>query len=342
MANLQHHVAARACINLPPARRLLIVAVLLPAIVAGSNYALIELLPRDWLRTLFFPSLVLSTAVLSWCAGHYLHPAWLRCLVFAWCLVLLDLLTIDACLGGPLPQELAYVLIAAQSGILVIWSVLASVTWQRRLPVALVAGSIIIAFAGNWVLEEWFVLVALAVLITMLVCGGLRWCGFALQRFDFGSPDPLQEDALGVRQFGIGHMLIWSAAIAPLLVVARGFDFLMFRTLGAQSVFPAAIISLSLASINLVAIWAILGSGLWPIRIAILPLVPILLAIGLNVYCNAIPRRRWGIWPDTAISDMLWEMQGRWTFWLFLSASLLAALLLFLRASGYRLVRNRT
>jgi hypothetical protein len=81
--------------------RLLVCAIVIPAAVAGTNQAVFELATnnpglRDWL----YPWMAFTTAVLSWCVGRYLSPAWLRWMVFAWSLALLDLLTIAVCLSG--------------------------------------------------------------------------------------------------------------------------------------------------------------------------------------------------------------------------------------------------
>src|SRR3954468_6078538 len=83
---------------LPSWRWLFVFAVLVPAAVAGSNQFMFERVrtsPR--LRFWWYPCMAVSPASLSWLVGRYLWPAWLRWLVFLWCLALLDLLTIAAC-----------------------------------------------------------------------------------------------------------------------------------------------------------------------------------------------------------------------------------------------------
>ena len=145
-------------------RELLLFAVLLPAAVAISNQLLFSAIAnRAWPQSLLYPWMAFSTAVLSWCVGRYLNPAWLRWLVFGWCLTLLDILTIAACLSGPIPRDFAYVLVAAQAGLLVVWSVSAKVSWQIRLPTAMLAAAFLIAFAGIWRDDEWSVLVTVTV-----------------------------------------------------------------------------------------------------------------------------------------------------------------------------------
>lgn len=328
---------------LPSRRRLLLFAVLLPAAVAITNQLLFSGIANfHWPRMLLYPWMAFTTAVLSWCVGRYLQPMWLRLLVFAWCLVLLDLLTIAACLGGPVEHGVAYILIAAQAGMLVVWSVLANVNWQYRLPTALLAIAMLIAFAGIWGRMEWSVLVTVTTLLVAVVCGILSWRGFKLRRIHIeGDPDEGHLD-VGALQFSIRHMLIWSAAIAPLLIVARGVEFMTFSSIVGNGALPGMLISLSLAITALTAIWSVLGSGPWLMRLIAVIVVPGLLARGLEVYTRYARPMSWGPWPRDAIIYVLSEMRGHWTMWLGLLAALLAALLLFLRANDYRLVRTIT
>ena len=171
--------------------RLLVFAVLIPAAVAASNQLFFQLAEfqserRWWL----YPWMVFTTAVLSWCAGRYLQPSWLRWLVFSWCLVLLDLLTIAACLSGPLPTDFAFVLISSQISLLAIWSILANVGWQWRLPGLAAFGAGLVVFAGTFVSE--LVYAELGYFDDPdhggrgVVCCGLRLRGFTLRQLNAG------------------------------------------------------------------------------------------------------------------------------------------------------------
>ena len=85
--------------NLPSPGRLLVCAMLIPVVVAVTNQLLLDVISTyHKLSVLLYPWLALSTAVLSWSTGRYLYPAWLRWTIFAWGLVLLDLLTFIACI----------------------------------------------------------------------------------------------------------------------------------------------------------------------------------------------------------------------------------------------------
>jgi hypothetical protein len=333
-----HDTQAAPCL-LPSRGRLLLFAVLLPATVATSNQALLQVAQQGHLQFWLYPWLALSAAALSWCSGKYVRPPWLAWLVFAWCVTLLDLITVAACLAGPVSRSTAFVLVAAQASVLAVWAMLANVNWQHRLPAALVAASILIAFAGIWRYEEWSVLVCAAVFIVVIVCGILRWIGFRLNPVAttaLAKPDR----ELATHQFGTRHLLIWSAAIAPALLVARGIDYWMFAGLAGKGTLPAALISLSVAVIALVVIWAVVGQGPWVLRVAMLVTVPPLLAFGLNAYTRYTIRAPTFVGlPQGMVVNALWNMRNSWASWLGLFAALLAALLLFLRASAYRLER---
>src|SRR5688500_947505 len=168
----------------PPSRgRLITFAVLLPAAVAGSNQLLFELAPsfhgpRAWL----YPWMALSTAVLSWCTGRYLSPAWLRWVVFAWCLILLDMLTIAACLTRRTEMRFGHMMVAAQISLIVLWVFLVSGTWQWRIPLGLVAAAGLIVFASTfrpyWGAPDWTLLMIVTSLVILMVCCAIRFSGF--------------------------------------------------------------------------------------------------------------------------------------------------------------------
>jgi hypothetical protein len=77
--------------------------------------------------------------------------------------------------------------------------------------------------------------------------------------------------------------------------------------------------------------------------------IPYGLAVGLDEYLTLIQssyRRPFGggttlanSWWDSLIRDIA-DVGNSWTTWLWLDAALLAALLLFVRASGYRLMKK--
>jgi hypothetical protein len=344
---------------LPSLGRLLVFAVLIPAAVAVSNQALLKNVSTyHELRALVYPWMAASTAVLSWSVGRYLSPAWLRWLVFGWCLALLDLLTIAACLGSGVPRHLGYVLVSAQISLVVLWAILANVSWQWRLPAVLATATAVLVFSGSfddaWNARDWNLLMIVTAAVGALLCTALRSRGFTLRDTNRATLGASDGESFGIHQFGLKHLLFWATALAPILLIARGLDFLLFKRLGGPDLFPFVLVALSIACVNLIAIWAVLGHGRISARLVALLVIPYLLAIGLSQYLQYVEStyriRRTGsrgqtyqtwsnAWYDSLVNG-IFDANEAWSNWLWLDAALLAALLLFLRAGGYRLMRN--
>ncbi len=136
-------------------------------------------------------------------------------------------------------------------------------------------------------------------------------------------------------------MLAWSTAIVPLLLIARGVDLLVLTKLQLNEIFPAVLLSVSLATITLVAIWVVLGAGHWYLRLPFMLLAPLLLPFVLE-WCSSSMLIKYGASPRfrIAVVELYIEMAGSWFAWIWQGTALLAALYCFLRASGYRFVRN--
>jgi len=320
--------------------RFVLCAILLPAAVAGSNYALFA--NYDHARAFLYPWMATSVAVLSWFVGRHLSPAWLRWLVFGWSLALLNLLTIATCLHGPLPGHFAYALVSAQASALALWAILGPIGWQWRLPTVLAAVAIITLFYRvfeSWGDDQWKLRMFAVATIVIVLCGALRLGGFTLRRsteFETTAHDP----AMQLHQFGVKHMLIWTAALVPLLVLIRGINYFAFMRIGNYGVFPFALLVFAIAIVNMVAIWSVLGRGPWLIRLGALLVIPSMLATGVIAYMKSLysgsPRR---------YDAVVWDIAGSglsWRFWLCLDAAFLAEMLLFLLANGYRLMRVKS
>jgi hypothetical protein len=337
---LDNNPAPKPLTNSASLTHLLIFAVFVPACVAGTNQWLYNAIPSAlWLEPWRYPWMIFTTAILSWCTGRYLPSALLRWIVFAWSLALLDLLT----LAGRIPDQYGHLLVSSQISLLVIWAVLASVSWQWRLPAALAAAPLVIVFSGaindRWWGQAWNMTMILATATIALVSAWLRWRGFQLVRAEKVASTNDQGPFIAPNQFGIKHLLVWGTAIVPLLLLLRGIDFFVLGGVqDLETAFAALAIAASLATVNLIAIWAVLGAGPWIVRIVMLLAIPPLLAAPLLYYSTYL-HRAYGNWPNVAILDAIIDMREHWLVWLWLDAALLAALLLFLRAAGYRLVR---
>jgi hypothetical protein len=322
-------------------------AILMPATVAATNHLLLEAHrtnPRlsPWL----YPWLVCSTAALSWSAGRYLRPPLIGWIVFGWTLVLLDLITIAACLSGAVAQQQGYVLVSSEITLLVVWAILAAVPWQWRLPAVLVALAAVILSSGSfmrdWHVTNWHVLMIITSAVLTTVCIALRLLGFRIR----AETSPTDRDfplRASPSQFSTMHILAWGTAIVPLLLIARGINLLPLKSLAHGTSISAALLAASLATIDLFVIGAVLGRGerVW----ILVPLVCItpLLAYGFDTYsefCFVNYRARGWVRSTPPFEMFFIAMRNHWSVWFYLDTAILAALLLFLRGQGYQLERN--
>jgi hypothetical protein len=344
--------------SLPSSGRLITFAVLLPAAVAGSNQLLFETAALfRGLRFWLYPWMAVSTAILSWCVGRYLSPSWFRWIVFGWCLVLLDFLTIAACLSGRVERHFGYALVSAQTSLIIVWAILSTVNWQWRMPAVLATAAAVIVFSGSfddqWSARYWNLLMIVSGVIVTLLCAVLRYRKYAL-RPDGPAMVAGSGSSMGTHQFGLKHMLLWSTALVPILLVARGLDLTLLKRLGAPDLFPFVLMAIGIAIINLLAIWTVLGQGRITLRVAALLTIPLLLAIGIGRYLSFIEStyrvirissrgQRYQSWTNSwydSLINSIFDANETLLEWFWLDAALLAALLLFLRASGHRLMRS--
>lgn len=333
---------------LPTPVKLAVGAIAIPFFVAATNQLLVEeIAAQHNLSFVLYPWLALSTAVLSLSTGRLLSPAWLRWTVFAWGLVLLDLIVFIACVTNRVDRQFGYILVSAQISLLTLWGVLGPGRWQWRLPLVAAMAPLVVSFCGTFVgtysrytSRSWNLMMFVTAVIVVLLCGGLRYLGFTLR------PKQIQlmtNDDSAYRpsyQFGVKHMLIWLTVTGPLLLFIRGLD------LGGRGFFTGAVLAIALSTVNLLAIWAVLGEGHWLIRLVSLIGMPPLIAFGMTHYSAYLKANAAGMntrggfnWYGT-VGWALVEMETLWTSWLWLDAALLAALLLYLRAIGYRLMRS--
>jgi hypothetical protein len=329
--------------GLPPARRLLLLCVALPAFVAITNQLVFfaisdQILSPAWL----YPWMTFTTAFLSWGVGRHLDSSWLRWVVFTWCLLMLDIITNAACLGGMVPDHVGYVLVSAQITFVIVCAILGPWGWQWRLPLILVAVAAVIvqanSFMDSWNARSWLSVMVLTAAVATLLCLALRLAGFRLQLRPEASSLTVTAKSLQVNQFGVKHMLAWATAIVPILLVARRLDGMFLSILGQGGASAAVCLAVCVAAIDLAALWLALGRGLFILRTLAFLAVPFLAVIGLTYY-SIYFQTLYGRWNDPPISAMFIEMRNLWPSWIWLAAGLTAALLLFLRAAGYGVSR---
>ena len=331
--------------------RLFLVAVGVPGVVVvADTWAMQFVRQQDWSALgmgVLYALFVSQVGLLGMVVGRFVERWFLRWFVLVWGLVLIDLMLICITVDQPYRWRdwgycLPYALLSGQLGLVAIWGILGPVSWPWRLPGFLVAAMLVTSF--GFALENrggvWALLAVMQGLATVGLCI-LLWC-FGLRMRLPGDVVRGDEPAGNkVFQFSIGHMLLWTLALVPILLLAQGLDLGFVYRVSLWEWLGLLLVALGLGVVSLIAIWAALGRGWAAIRISTLAVVPALLAfvpalVGLLV-TFMFESRGLGRWDY--ITYELAEIVWGWVAWTLLVAWFLAGLLLMFRASGYRLVR---
>lgn len=325
---------------------ILLIGILLPGLIVSFDWVFLYADRGLWgdsvYKNLFALCLAVQTAILSFAAGAFLKDGILRWSVFLWGIALLHLMVFLLALASP---HLFQSLIVAELGFLAVWGILSAHGWEVKTTLLLVA-LCLCSLAGQtaaWIgaaesVESWVPMIA-----TIGLSGVLWLLGFRIEHEDaaewnrvtFVAVDPSSwRRFLGARfwtpylvklyqlsvpqgarmQFSIAHLFVWMTALSPVLAVVRVVDWAVLNYLGdnAREIlvpvhFGAQVIYL--AAMTLVALWAALGEEPVLVRVPLLCGLTLVLAWLLGVIDN------------------------------WLATILLAALLLFFRAMGQRLIR---
>ena len=218
-------------------------------------------------RTLYFPRIVVETALLAWVAGRFLGVT-----LFGWFSFMARGTRQHSCLrritwdDEPPVCSLATTVISAQIGSSVAWSILA--TWPCMAAVLRVSSDYRrdLSHPGSKPAGKGVATAdsTMAGLIVAAVCFTLRLGRFQMLNLSEGSGS--ERDRGQVFRFGVKDMLVWTAALAPLMVVLRGLEMISLRRAGMVDVYPAGLICGCIALITLAALWLTLGSGMLALR----------------------------------------------------------------------------
>ena len=348
-------------------RRLLLIGAVLPAAIAGVNYALLyDRHPDTPLLVARLAWYVVQVGIVGFAVGRGIEHG-LRWVVFGWLMVLINLLTwIEGAElsrwqhTGQLPVA---ALFGGEIGLCVVWAFLGDTRWQLRWPamVLLVGGIFYVWRLANWNGPSlWSELMVLQVVTLAVLCGLLRWRRYVLRPADAEEVMAGNPSKRRPLQFGIKHVLIWTTALAVLLAMARGLDLLSWQAaqqLAATGLVWKLTVATASAMVTIVALWAALGRGHWLLRYLAVVLLALAVGLGLGQWgqASAVAMQKkanvatffWSgngaVFRGRGIIDwelMQWYEVGWWWLgWLFLSGGLLAATLIILRTIGYRLVR---
>jgi hypothetical protein len=334
---------------MPNLRLLLLVAVVLPAVICALDYAALSFAyGNDWPAQhalLTYGLFVGQVALVSWAAGRLLQNWYWRLGMFAWVMTLinLQLYSLQGIKLGWSEADpaalLGFALLSAQLSALAMWCVLGRGYWAWRIPATCVAGVLLTSIMPNmYGIDVWKVLLCVQVCGLLVLLFALRAARYRLQ-----SQSEIESLALAqrVRQFSIAHMMIWTAAIAILLTLFRGVQ-PWLTVVGSVVWLRMGVLGLCCAVVALVSVWSTLGEGAWFLRVPLL--------IGLPPMVGALVRWMTAAWTQVFGAGGAWssfryhfdrlkDLDWHWLAWTSLAGWFLAAVLMLLRSTGYRLVR---
>src|SRR5262245_25008021 len=271
---------------------------------------------REWASTQAMAGFVFQVGLFGVLCGRLIYPAWLRWVLFAWCLLFTDLTS-----ASSLSPQISQSLFTAQIGLATVWVVLGTSSWKIRVPIALLL-----------ILPMLALIAQTAALF--LICLVLRSQRFQLA-LPLESPDSssMSGGESNQIQFGIKDVLLWMTALGPLLAVSR---------LGAWQFLAEGVLN---AVVLVVALWAALGQGSPWLRWSLLPLL-CGIAGALQADFDLYVTKSWQWFrpmpPRFVSSAHIEYLFWRWDVIIsfFLGSGMLAATLLIYRVLGYRLCRH--
>jgi hypothetical protein len=339
----------------------------LPSLVALGDYAILKqgiraqaTTPEICLQFLWY---VVQVGVISYVVGRGVDQPVLRWVVFAWVLLLIDLITATMAAGAaprfgvvasPPPHLPPAALFAGQIGLCIVWAFFGDGRWPWRLPamVFLAVGIFwlwsVIVHASSYTARMWTELLVLQVMTLAALCGLLRLSRFHLKRIEPATASVAAANSQQLHlQFNIKHVLIWTTALAMLLGIARGLDLLTWESaqqLARVGLLWKLTIAAASAMVIIVALWVALGQGYAAVRYLVGGIFAVAVGSGLAVWglsnAGAITPPAGRPWQRINWELKAWYEVGWWWLgWVFLSGGLLAGTLLILRTLDYRLVR---
>ncbi|HET6880264.1 MAG TPA: hypothetical protein VFI31_08920 [Pirellulales bacterium] len=332
-----------------PIRRLMLVGVLLPAMIVSADSATLSAAGSShwsagaslWTFFLFLA----QASALSYASGRWLDDWRWRLLLLVWLSVLVDLLlycvsvvSVGGDYYGRRPELLVFGFYGSQISLGIIWAVLGAIEWRRRLAAAVLAAApasyflLRITSEQTWQVESWLAVTFVQEFGVLVLCGLLRAFHY---RIEIGTTAGATDTY--PLQFSIGHLLIWTVAAA--LIVSAAKQVMLYAPGGRdwRQWLELAIDGTTLAIVALAAMWMALGAGHRWTKV----LVGVLLAASAGALLWYVEQqflnytaRTWRYIPTASVGP--W-----WIAWSLLAQPFLAALLLVLQITGYRLVRRR-
>ena len=327
-------------------KAILVCAVLLPVCLSAVNhYSLRQVAMYTHMESsaAFAVSLIVQLAFAAWILSVTKLPSWLRTTIYVWCLSLINLqvwiMAMDSHLAYSWrsdPQMPVAALIGGEIGVLCVWALLGRGSLVVRLPLCLIPMSSlwwvwqsIASYQSIWTNTLILQLTTLAVLSGLLLL-----CGFR-----FAKEETLHANS---QQFGVRDLLIGTTLLAVVFAVVRITQQTASQQGGLYG-FPfwIVLLGISTAVCMIAAMWASLGKDHPALRLFVF----VLLAAGAGGfhwydsehYINLAGLANNSDWQRYRVS----ELKAWWFAWFLISPSLLLAILLYFRFSGFRLTRLR-
>jgi hypothetical protein len=317
---------------------------------------------QGWPVFCAFVLFVGQTYGLAWLVGRRILTSPNHLLIwtffFVWSLVFINLIlsvvVFESTWTEAMQSSLVFAFYAAQIGLVMIWGVLGSYDWQRRLPIfccGLVAASYPLWAMGSYrTNRSWYSILACYLISVFLSCLVLRLLRFQITGMKLNTgPGAGVATVDSSAQFSILYLFIWTTIVAGLVGVGRfvPWDFL-WESLLVERIRLATIGGLLMTVITVATCWASLGSsGSVPFRLGVL--LALLILVGLGLYATEASNSSswwsrssfvggWSLSHNNA--DHRWVIFGIWAAWSALNGLFLFGLLQVLAAAGCKLVRT--
>jgi hypothetical protein len=343
--------------------RAALVGGVLPVVLALVNQRLVGRMVvayETWPTVLACAAMLAEIAVVGWLCVKFVEPGRVRWVAYVWMWVLLDLMVepwiVDGIWWGHPMALLAPALLSVQLVLVATWAVFGTTRWSIRWPataalLTLGVGVCVAPHAYGARKIAW--LVASQTVAFLAACVLLYWRGNRIRAVGFGEVrDAARTAETGKTQFFMRDLLVWTTLAALLLALARAFDLLSLPSRWLLEEHEVGLMCLTGAVSALVqatALWAMLGQEGAVVRWGRLAAMAVLavVSVGVCFYFNiawAWPGYRTASEWHPLLRLQFWELflGIKWHLlgWMGLSAAMLMAALVFLRAQGFRLGRE--
>ena len=320
-----------------------------------------------WPVGVAFVLLAVQCFVISFFTGRQLvanrNLVWAWTFFYVWCLLMINLtlghVLIESGIGWASTYwqlSMVFAFLQAQMGLMIIWGVLGSYDWRKRLPLFAI-GFGCFCFPlwmfdfRSWSMRGWFSLLIcylVAVFVTTLI---LRWFRFRITALQFDTDLERAKNPQG--QFSVLNLFVWTTIAAAAVGVGRFVPWeLVWESVWAREVRFAILVSILVTVIAVSTCWAALGEPKGKkyvavlVRLVIMLLLFTLIAYGLyssEAVAAGGARGRTGSFIGGWAINLNTQghlVFGIWCAWTVLNGFFLFGLLQVFGAAGCRLVRK--